>query len=411
MNSDFFRFLYLQDNHTFRIRYPLPQFLKVATQTVEKWSNQYVIGLKNFALKPTISLELWTNSYNWARSNVNVKIVGKNKEQIVIEVEAQIVRATKSTKRGVVVPMVSSSNSLNHNFEMVNLDLEQLFDSEEKEVPAKETDTRRRAKRKLQSWNNEVARAVKRRCVVTKSSNRQNVFDLEKEEKSFESIPVKKTVKRRCSDQDLLPAFKRRRVVMRSLKMKKSDRKLAAAKNDVIGHLVITESSKIQPSSQASGPNTRNKRHRLIRTAKSQSLSETIAADKRTVKRRRVVEQSSDAISSNQELLPSSSQMVDREVEMSPIDLSKLSTSTTKDYEAYKRLFLKWTTTIVKEDVLLNSSCNCPAFGTEYICKHIVGLAIRLKLVTPPPEAKTIPIGEKRKPGRPAKTKPALMIQ
>lgn len=136
----------LQDNHTFRIRYPLPQFLKVAVETVEKWSNKYVIGLKNFAFKPTISLELWTKSYNWARSNVVSKIVSKSKEQIIVEVEAEIVRANKSSTRCVVVPMVSSSKSSNENTEIVNLDLEQLFDLDE-EILAKETatETRRRA--------------------------------------------------------------------------------------------------------------------------------------------------------------------------------------------------------------------------------------------------------------------------
>lgn len=109
-----------------------------------------MIGLKKFALKPTISLELWTNSYNWARSNVVAKIISKSKEQIIVEVQAEIVRANKSNKRGVCVPLVSTSKSPNRNIEIVNLDLEQLVDSEEKEILAKETatDTRRRAARK-----------------------------------------------------------------------------------------------------------------------------------------------------------------------------------------------------------------------------------------------------------------------
>lgn len=47
----------------------------------------------------------------------------------------------------------------------------------------------------------------------------------------------------------------------------------------------------------------------------------------------------------------------------------------------------------------------------DYICKHVVGLGIRLKLVSGPTEAKTVPIGQKRKRGRPRKTKPALMVQ
>ncbi|CAF3896417.1 unnamed protein product [Rotaria sordida] len=43
--------------------------------------------------------------------------------------------------------------------------------------------------------------------------------------------------------------------------------------------------------------------------------------------------------------------------------------------------------------------------------EHIVGIAIRLKCCKPPPAAKTVPIGQKRKRGRPAKAKAALLIQ
>ncbi|CAF2081129.1 unnamed protein product [Rotaria magnacalcarata] len=57
------------------------------------------------------------------------------------------------------------------------------------------------------------------------------------------------------------------------------------------------------------------------------------------------------------------------------------------------------------------SKCNCPIFFKNYICKHVVGMAIRLKYCKPPPAAKTVPIGEKRKRGRPAKATPALLVQ
>ena len=57
------------------------------------------------------------------------------------------------------------------------------------------------------------------------------------------------------------------------------------------------------------------------------------------------------------------------------------------------------------------SKCNCPAFNKNYICKHVVGMAIRLKYCKPAPAAKIVPIGEKRKRGRPAKAKPALLVQ
>ena len=51
-----------------------------------------------------------------------------------------------------------------------------------------------------------------------------------------------------------------------------------------------------------------------------------------------------------------------------------------------------------------------------YICKHIIGLAIRLTSLTKvksemPLTAISIPIGHRRKPGRPALAKPALIKQ
>jgi len=49
--------------------------------------------------------------------------------------------------------------------------------------------------------------------------------------------------------------------------------------------------------------------------------------------------------------------------------------------------------------------------GKNYICKHVVGMDIRLKHCKPPSAAKTVLIREKRKRGRPAKAKMALLVQ
>lgn len=62
-------------------------------------------------------------------------------------------------------------------------------------------------------------------------------------------------------------------------------------------------------------------------------------------------------------------------------------------------------------DNWLKSECDCSDFYKLYMCAHIIGIAIRLKCIQPPAEAKTVPIGQKRKPGRPAKAKPALVRQ
>ena len=58
-----------------------------------------------------------------------------------------------------------------------------------------------------------------------------------------------------------------------------------------------------------------------------------------------------------------------------------------------------------------NQNVTAPAFLKNYICKHVVGMGIRLKQCKPPAAAKTVPIGEKRKRGRPAKAKTALLVQ
>jgi hypothetical protein len=58
-----------------------------------------------------------------------------------------------------------------------------------------------------------------------------------------------------------------------------------------------------------------------------------------------------------------------------------------------------------------NGRCSCPNFMKEYICKHLIGLAIRLKLVNVPPEAKDVAIGAKKKRGRPKKSTKALLVK
>ncbi|KAL0821529.1 hypothetical protein ABMA28_004986 [Loxostege sticticalis] len=86
------------------------------------------------------------------------------------------------------------------------------------------------------------------------------------------------------------------------------------------------------------------------------------------------------------------------------------------NFDDYKRKhFAFWKVKVPKngtENVnWKKGSCTCPQFYKKYICKHLLGLAIRLKLATPPSEAKALPIGQKRKRGRPTKSRPALIIQ
>lgn len=82
------------------------------------------------------------------------------------------------------------------------------------------------------------------------------------------------------------------------------------------------------------------------------------------------------------------------------------------DFDDYKvQWFSKWRVDLPHNIDWMHGKCNCPAFYKNYMCKHIIGLAIRLKLANPPPEAKNVLIGQKRKRGRPSKAKPALIIQ
>ena len=55
-------------------------------------------------------------------------------------------------------------------------------------------------------------------------------------------------------------------------------------------------------------------------------------------------------------------------------------------------------------------SCTCPYFLKCFVCKHLLGLALRLKLTSAPPAEKNVPVREKRRRGRPKKTSRALFI-
>ena len=76
-----------------------------------------------------------------------------------------------------------------------------------------------------------------------------------------------------------------------------------------------------------------------------------------------------------------------------------------------------WRVTIVTTDInsiWKKNTCTCPSFFKKYICKHIIGIAIRtipeirksIRLA-----AKNLPLTAKRKTGRPALAKKALVRQ
>ena len=55
--------------------------------------------------------------------------------------------------------------------------------------------------------------------------------------------------------------------------------------------------------------------------------------------------------------------------------------------------------------------CTCEIYLKEYQCEHLLALGILYGVYNCPVEAKNVPLGQKRKPGRPAKAKKSLVRQ
>ncbi len=65
----------IKDDGTFRERHVLSRFLAVASNIVNNWSferDASSINAKIFAIEPTISLQLWTLSYQWVKSTKDI---------------------------------------------------------------------------------------------------------------------------------------------------------------------------------------------------------------------------------------------------------------------------------------------------------------------------------------------------
>jgi hypothetical protein len=64
-------------------------------------------------------------------------------------------------------------------------------------------------------------------------------------------------------------------------------------------------------------------------------------------------------------------------------------------FNQFKKSFDIWCLEVENDSDWRKSKCNCPAFLNNYICKHVVGMGIRLKHCKPPAAANTVTIGEK----------------
>lgn len=89
--------------------------------------------------------------------------------------------------------------------------------------------------------------------------------------------------------------------------------------------------------------------------------------------------------------------------------------NTWKDFDDFKKKSFSYFDIVfpspLNKQNWIEGRCDCGRFFKEFICEHVIGLALRLKVTTVRDEAKNIPIGMKRKRGRPAKAKPALVLQ
>lgn len=71
----------------------------------------------------------------------------------------------------------------------------------------------------------------------------------------------------------------------------------------------------------------------------------------------------------------------------------------------------KVTKSIIQKSSWKQSICTCSTFLKKYICPHIVCLSLKFELCSCPLAAKTVPLGQKRKRGRPSLAKKALQRQ
>ena len=75
-----------------------------------------------------------------------------------------------------------------------------------------------------------------------------------------------------------------------------------------------------------------------------------------------------------------------------------------------KRAFSVWIVSLVsKSDTWREGTRTCSNFLKKYMCRHLIGMAIRWKLAKLPTVAKNVPINEKRRRGRPKFATKALL--
>jgi hypothetical protein len=101
------------------------------------------------------------------------------------------------------------------------------------------------------------------------------------------------------------------------------------------------------------------------------------------------------------------------EITITDKEIKRYETCRFNSFDTYKSVYFNIWCVCLSNNVekWKEATCTCPSFLKNYICKHTIGMSIRLKYCKPPPEAKNVEIGTKRKRGIPSKAKKALLIQ
>lgn len=112
---------------------------------------------------------------------------------------------------------------------------------------------------------------------------------------------------------------------------------------------------------------------------------------------------------------------MDNEIDNYFLPAGEMESLTAEAVDAYKRhaygsfnsfcneYFQLWMVTIARDKSKFSESkCSCPAFNKKYICKHILGLGLRMKKVEMPASNILIVNGRLRCKGRARKIGPAL---
>lgn len=108
-----------------------------------------------------------------------------------------------------------------------------------------------------------------------------------------------------------------------------------------------------------------------------------------------------------------SSKAIDKNWTLSEESIALIKNTKYRSFDQYVDLAFGfyWQISISHQNWQTESSCNCPYFLKNFMCKHVIGLSLRMKICKLPRAAIATPLGAKPKSGRKANAKKALLTQ